>query len=140
MSPDAAATQDAPRATPDLDDSSLFFNREISWLDFNDRVLQLAADSRLPLLERVKFCAIHTSNLDEYFMVRVAGLHDQLDAGIDTPGTGRAHAAADAGCDSREGCRPGPAPGCLPARRPVPGAGRARYPHRALRRSPGRSA
>jgi polyphosphate kinase len=70
----------------ELDDSALFFNRELSWLDFNDRVLQLAEDPELPLLERVKFCAIYTSNLDEFFMVRVAGLHDQLDAGIDARG------------------------------------------------------
>jgi polyphosphate kinase len=69
-----------------LDDSALFFNRELSWLDFNDRVLQLAEDPDLPLLERAKFCAIYTSNLDEFFMVRVAGLHDQLDAGIDARG------------------------------------------------------
>ena len=86
MNPDAAITEQAPKSSPDLDDSSLFFNRELSWLDFNDRVLQLAADDRMALLERVKFCAIYTANLDEYFMVRVAGVHDQLDAGIDTPG------------------------------------------------------
>src|SRR3954468_16946764 len=79
----------ARRATPDslaLEDSSLYFNRELSWLDFNDRVLQLAEDARVPLLERVKFCAIYTTNLDEYYMVRVAGLHDQIDAGVETPG------------------------------------------------------
>jgi polyphosphate kinase len=70
----------------DLHDSSLFFNRELSWVDFNDRVLQLAEDPEIPLLERVKFAAIYTSNLDEFFMVRVAGLHDQLDAGIDARG------------------------------------------------------
>ena len=74
----------APAA--DLMDSSLYFNREVSWLDFNDRVLQLAEDASIPLLERVKFCAIYTSNLDEFFMVRVAGLHDQLEAGIDARG------------------------------------------------------
>src|SRR5271165_5023231 len=67
------------------DDPGLFINRELSWLDFNDRVLQLAEDPRLPLLERVKFCAIYTTNLDEYYMVRVAGLHDQIDAGVETP-------------------------------------------------------
>ena len=65
-----------------LTDSALYFNREVSWLDFNDRVLQLVEDATVPLLERVKFCAIYTSNLDEFFMVRVAGLHDQLEAGI----------------------------------------------------------
>src|ERR1700722_958020 len=68
-----------------LDDPSLYINRELSWLDFNDRVLQLAEDPRLPLLERVKFCAIYTTNLDEFYMVRVAGLRDQIDAGVETP-------------------------------------------------------
>ena len=64
-------------------DPSLYVNRELSWLDFNERVLQLAEDADRPLLERVKFCAIYSSNLDEFFMVRVAGVHDQVDAGID---------------------------------------------------------
>ena len=49
-------------------------------------MLQLAEDERIPLLERVKFCAIYSSNLDEYYMVRVAGLHDQIDAGVENPG------------------------------------------------------
>src|SRR5438876_7767357 len=76
----------APRTlAEDLDDPSLYFNRELSWLDFNDRVLQLAEDERVPLLERVKFCAIYTTNLDEFYMVRVAGLHDQIDAGVERP-------------------------------------------------------
>src|SRR4051794_8001367 len=75
--------------TPDIEmgvGPELFFNRELSWLDFNDRVLQQAEDQDTPLLERLKFCSIWGSNLDEYFMVRVAGLHEQLDAGMDTPG------------------------------------------------------
>src|SRR6187401_2897866 len=79
----------APRAEPeaiDLEDSALYFNRELSWLDFNDRVLQLAEDPSVPLLERVKFCAIWESNLDEFYMVRVANLHDQLEAGMDVRG------------------------------------------------------
>jgi len=67
-------------------DPSLYLNRELSWLDFNDRVLQLAEDTQVPLLERVKFCAIYTTNLDEYYMVRVAGLRDQIDAGVESPG------------------------------------------------------
>ena len=71
-----------PEPSVQLTDSALYFNREVSWLDFNDRVLQLVEDATVPLLERVKFCAIYTSNLDEFFMVRVAGLHDQLEAGI----------------------------------------------------------
>jgi polyphosphate kinase len=70
---------------PDLTSDALYFNRELSWLEFDDRVLQLAEDASVPLLERLKFCAIYSSNLDEYFMVRVAGLHDQIDAGVDKP-------------------------------------------------------
>ncbi len=69
-----------------LHDPSLYVNRELSWLDFNERVLQLAEDERTPLMERVKFCAIYATNLDEYYMVRVAGLHDQIDAGVENPG------------------------------------------------------
>ena len=59
-----------------------FLNRELSWLDFNARLLELAADPTTPLLERVKFCSIFSSNLDEFFMVRVAGLMGQAATGI----------------------------------------------------------
>ena len=62
-------------------------NRELSWLDFNRRVLSLAAEGGIPLLERVKFVAIASSNLDEFFQVRVAALHDQLAAGLATVGS-----------------------------------------------------
>jgi polyphosphate kinase len=64
-----------------------YVNRELSWLEFNRRVLDQAADSTRPLLERVKFVAIFGSNLDEFFMIRVSGLHEQLDdgAGVLTP-------------------------------------------------------
>ena len=75
-----------PQYDGSIYDPGLYFNRELSWLDFNQRVLELAEDASVPLLERIKFCAIYASNLDEFFMVRVAGLFDQLDAGIDARG------------------------------------------------------
>jgi polyphosphate kinase len=76
----------AETEAPSLDSAELFVNRELSWLQFNERVLELAEDPDVPLLERVKFTAIYSSNLDEFVMVRVAGLHDQVDAGIDARG------------------------------------------------------
>ncbi|WP_419841886.1 polyphosphate kinase 1 [Candidatus Poriferisodalis sp.] len=66
--------------------SQRYLNRELSWLDFNHRVLALAHDRRLPLLERVKFVAIHASNLDEFFQVRVPTVLDSVAAGVRTAG------------------------------------------------------
>jgi polyphosphate kinase len=70
-----------PVATPAREADRLL-NRELSWLDFNARVLELAEDEAVPLLERVKFCAIYSANLDEFFMVRVAGLLGQIASGM----------------------------------------------------------
>jgi polyphosphate kinase len=70
-----------PPATA-LDDPALYLNRELSWLEFNHRVLEEAQDPGVPLLERLKFLAIFGANLDEFFMVRVGGLQQKVQAGI----------------------------------------------------------
>jgi polyphosphate kinase len=70
----------AVRETPELAPAERYLNRELSWLDFDRRVLALAEDPRQPLLERVKFLAITSRNLDEFFQVRVAGLHAQRES------------------------------------------------------------
>jgi polyphosphate kinase len=79
------ATHEGPldRALP-LDDPSLYVNRELSWLAFNARVLEQAGDASWPLLERIKFLAIFAANLDEFFMIRVSGLHDRREAELAT--------------------------------------------------------
>ncbi|MBJ6760713.1 polyphosphate kinase 1 [Myxococcaceae bacterium JPH2] len=76
------AERDVLPAGVEVTDSELFFNRELSWLAFNDRVLQLAESADEPLLERLKFISIYARNLDEFFMIRVARLHEQARGGV----------------------------------------------------------
>ncbi len=94
----ADAASEAPRVDLVPLSPDLYINRELSWLEFNRRVLEEAAESATPLLERLKFVAIFTSNIDEFFMIRVAGVKRKIAAGIFEPGVdGRtprqAHAA-----------------------------------------------
>ncbi|MCP3662352.1 MAG: polyphosphate kinase 1 [Gammaproteobacteria bacterium] len=83
-----SATNDAPDADSnqqipvDLDNPELYLNRELTWLEFNKRVLHEAEDERVPLLERLKFITIVSSNIDEFFMKRIGGLKQQVGAGI----------------------------------------------------------
>ena len=72
----------APRLPPPLDNPDLYVNRELSLLEFQRRVLEEAQDETVPLLERVKFLSIVGSNLEEFFMVRVAGLKRQVEKGV----------------------------------------------------------
>ncbi|MBE9139377.1 polyphosphate kinase 1 [Nodosilinea sp. LEGE 07088] len=73
---------DLAEQSVDLSDPRYYINREVSWLGFNERVLHEALDPRTPLLERLKFLAIYSSNLDEFFMVRISGVMEQAEAGV----------------------------------------------------------
>ncbi len=73
---------DLAEQSVNLNDPQYYINREVSWLGFNERVLHEALDPRTPLLERLKFLAIYSSNLDEFFMVRISGVMEQAEAGV----------------------------------------------------------
>ena len=88
------------RSIDSLSDPNLFVNRELSLLAFQRRVLEEAQDPTNPLLERVKFLSILGSNLDEFFMVRVAGLMRQVESGTTDTGRGRDGRGQPTGCDS----------------------------------------
>lgn len=78
----APISEEAHSDAYDLSDPSLYLNRELTWLEFNRRVLLKAQDETVPLLERVKFIAILSSNIDEFFMKRIGGLKQQVGAGV----------------------------------------------------------
>ena len=91
MTVSETAASESPPITPspavpaqeiNLGDPALYLNRELTWLEFNRRVLREADDERTPLLERVKFLAIVSNNLDEFFMKRIGGLKQQIGAGV----------------------------------------------------------
>ena len=133
---DAAAGAETGAADAiDLTDPSLYINRELSMLAFQRRVLEEARDERNPLLERVKFLSILGSNLGEFFMVRVAGLRQQVEAGVaDLSADGMTPAEQLVACREQAYAAHARGPRDL-LLRPHAGARRGRHPHPRLRRA-----
>src|SRR5688500_20035260 len=73
---------EAAHSVLSVDNPRYLFNRELSWLEFNKRVLEKGLDDKTPMLERLKFLSIFSNNLDEFFMIRVSGLKEQVSGGI----------------------------------------------------------
>ena len=116
------------RRRPSLRAPQNFINREISSLEFNQRVLAQSLDPRVPLLERLNFLCISSSNLDEFFEIRVAGLKQLLELGSTQIGADGLGLAGAAGRDPRARQGTGARPVQLPERRAA--AGTARHRHR----------
>ncbi len=99
---------------PDLRSAEHYINRELSLLEFNERVLAQALDEKVPLLERLKFLCISSNNLDEFFEIRVAGLKQRIELGSDQPGADGLTITDAAAGNSRSRAQPRRCPVRLP--------------------------